>query len=384
MAEVDTELCRVKQQGGSLGGYKREILTEDLSEREVKTFRCGVCEGIMKDGSISSKGEQLCACCIKGGKKSHYNAPIRDTILSLKCRCPLSTRGCDWLGTLENIENHLTTCGHVSVTCELKCKMVLKRNEMLEHVLEKCPLRKIACLHCTGKYKACEMEEHVKVCKKVEMLCELGCGVLVCRENIVSHREKDCPEEIVKCPYKKYKCEVELKRRELEQHLETNRMLHMELKLEMLENQLTAKDKEIQFLKREVQIRQEVTIKWKINIPNDEIKYTKNLSLAGYHFSLGHQTDGKKSTIYFYPIKSPGHDILDWPLRVMFQTKYTDNRRRELISPMIEIQKEDCGFFSSYKKEICSIPTDHLMDPLHGTLNLEVTIRILKNKFYNI
>ena len=65
----------------------------------------------------------------------------------------------------------------------------------------------------------------------------------------------------------------------------------MELKLEMLENQLTVKDKEIQFLKREVQIRQEATIKWKIDvIPNREVKYSKKLSLAGYQFNLGHQT----------------------------------------------------------------------------------------------
>ena len=132
-AEVGDELCRVKLQEGSLGGYKREILTEKLTEREVAIYKCPRCEGIMKDGSISDKGEQFCACCFKEGEEAHCDAPVRNTILSLKCCCPLSNRGCDWMGKLESVENHLSTCGRMYALCELMCDVVSTRDEMKIH-----------------------------------------------------------------------------------------------------------------------------------------------------------------------------------------------------------------------------------------------------------
>ena len=61
--ETGTELCRVKLEGGSLGGYRSEILTENLSEREGAIYKCTRCNGIMKDASISNIGEQLCGFC---------------------------------------------------------------------------------------------------------------------------------------------------------------------------------------------------------------------------------------------------------------------------------------------------------------------------------
>ena len=190
LAEVGAELCRVKRRGGLLGGYKCDILTENLSERELSTYMCPRCEGIMKDSSISSKEEQLCACCIGEDEKLQCNAPIYSTILSLKCSCPLIKRGCDWLGTVESVENHLDTCGHVYVACELMCGEVLARNKMRRHSRKECPLREKACPHCSEMYTVCEMAEHVKACGMVKMKCELGCGTRASREYAVSQKER--------------------------------------------------------------------------------------------------------------------------------------------------------------------------------------------------
>ena len=134
------------------------------------------------------------------------------------------------------MENHLTTCGHVYESCQLLCGVVTTRDEMGRHVREECSQREEACLHCSGVHKVCEMVEHVKVCGKVEVLCELGCGTRVRRESILFHLSSECSEESVVCPYEKYRCEVVgLKRRELKQHLEENRCLHTELKFTALE-----------------------------------------------------------------------------------------------------------------------------------------------------
>ena len=63
--ETGTELCRVKLEGGSLGGYRSDILTENLSEREGAVYECTKCNGIMKNASLGKAGEQLCSCCLK-------------------------------------------------------------------------------------------------------------------------------------------------------------------------------------------------------------------------------------------------------------------------------------------------------------------------------
>ena len=97
--ETGTELCRVKLEGGSLGGYRSDILTENLSERENSMLKCLRCKGMMKDASISNNGEQLCVFCKRENEQTIPNANVRNTILSLKCTCPLTKRGCEWLGS---------------------------------------------------------------------------------------------------------------------------------------------------------------------------------------------------------------------------------------------------------------------------------------------
>ena len=216
----------------------------------------------MKDASISNIGEQLCGFCKQGDELINPHAEfLRNTILSLKCACPLSKRGCEWLGRLEIVENHLTTCDHMYESCQLLCGVMTTRDEMGRHVREECSQREETCLHCSGMYKVCEMVEHVKVCGKVFVLCELGCGTRVRRESILFHLESECSEESVVCPYEKYRCEVVgLKRLELKQHLEENKMLHIELKLNSMEHNYLGKNV---LLERQIQ---ELESKFKIEM----------------------------------------------------------------------------------------------------------------------
>ena len=422
VAEVGFELCRVKLEGGSLGGYRCEILTENISEREETIYKCTRCEGIMKDCSTTEKGEQLCACCLREEERSHSNsnAPIRITILSLKCSCPLFKRGCDWLGKLGNVEYHLAVCEYVYVSCELMCGVVLTRGEMRRHVREECTQREEVCLHCSRIYEVCEMAEHVEVCGKVEVMCELGCGRRVHREDTLYHRQSECSEETVLCPYVKYGCEVMgLNRRELKQHLEENRLLHTEMKLNTLEEQTELKLKvleeqtkiklnelindnkflqnQIDFLSEENRLKQEGIVKWNIkNIlkifkPNLR-KFSlgsngsKEFTIAMYQFSLHyHANSSDYFSIYLSPSKSSNHDNLDWPLRVVTSTRvicHRDDRdSMEFTSPLEEIQKEECGMLSSRLIVLCSIPfSTDLEDFIKSdSLDLEVKIRILKN-----
>ena len=416
VAEVGFELCRVKREG-SLGGYMCEILTENLSEKEKTSYRCPRCEGIMKDCS-NYEGEQMCACCLRVGEQLQSNEPIRITIKSLKCSCPLFKRGCDWLGKLGNVEYHLAVCEYVYVSCELMCGVVLTRDEMRRHVREECTQREEACWHCSGMHKVCEMAEHVEVCGKVEVMCELGCGTRVKREDTLYHRQSECSEETVMCPYVKYGCEVvELKRRELKQHLEENRLLHTEMKLDTLEEQtemrfnsmvesfkqqiedleckLNLKCKK-EFLIEENQFRFEGTVKWNIKniqnyfkpnviFPTPGSNVSKEFAVGKYPFTLSYVTNAKYFHIHFIPSKLSNHDMLIWPLRVLIITRvicHVDIKNSQISkTPLIEIHRKDYGKPSS-RVQICFIPLSfNLKDFIwFDNLEVEVTLHILKNK----
>ena len=213
-------LCRVERMNGLYGGYKKDILRENLTEREKLLLICEICKGIMKEASISSKGVQVCSSCevrsFFSSSKQAPNLSLRKMISSLKCCCPLINRGCDWLGTLNDCENHLATCGYVKDKCKLGCREVLQRNKLKVHEIEDCPQRKVECEHCHNKFKFCELTTHLDECPKMEVSCKLKCGKKLCRENMAQHLEQECGLVVETC---KLGCGVELTRDELKIHV---------------------------------------------------------------------------------------------------------------------------------------------------------------------
>ena len=241
------DLCRVERGYGFYGGYRKDILKENLTEREEVLLICEICKGIMREASMSSSGGQVCSCCelrydsiLMSSSKQTPNVPLRKMISSLKCCCPLINRGCKWLGTLNDCENHLDTCGYVNGRCSLECGVVLQWNKLKAHEIEDCQLRKVRCKYCDKELISFQLPKHLKMCPKKEVSCEL-CGKVMCRKDMTQHLEVDCVEKEIECPFAKYKCEVGLiKRKYLSQHLEEKRTEHLELKLNAMELKLSA------------------------------------------------------------------------------------------------------------------------------------------------
>ena len=316
--EIGRDLCRVRTEEGDYRGYMEHILTENLTEKEKAVFVCPRCKGILRELCISTDGEQFCSCCKKEGEQTHPNIHVNNTILCFKCYCPLISRGCGWLGTLGDCENHLDTCGYVQEMCKLKCGVVLQRNdhvthekencverivkcehckknfnfrklsehldvcpkmkvscelkcgvvmcrdkvaqhlekecgqveelcnlgcgmkltrnELKIHVTDNCVQRVVTCEHCEKNFKFCELTEHLDVCPKVEVSCELKCGVVMCRDKVVEHIDHDCKEKEIECPFAKYKCVGLIKRQYLDTHLEEKETEHLKLKVDTIED----------------------------------------------------------------------------------------------------------------------------------------------------
>ena len=239
-------------------------------------FVCIRCQGIMREVCTSSGGEQFCSCCKEKTEQIHPNLQVDNMIISFKCSCPLITRGCKWLGPLGSCQEHLDTCGYVLETCKLRCGVALQRDELKVHEKEKCPQRIVKCKHCRREMKSCELATHLKMCPKMEVSCELKCGVMMCREDVTQHMEQDCVEKEIECPFAKYKCVVLVKRNNLRNHLDDKRIEHLELKMDTMqecmleESKITAKQKEqISELKEKISVQNEKISK--LNTSNGEM-----------------------------------------------------------------------------------------------------------------
>ena len=65
-------------------------------------------------------------------------------------------------------------------TCRLGCEVEMTRDELKIHVTETCVHRFIPCDHCKKDFKFCDVTHHLEKCPKMEVSCELKCGVVMC------------------------------------------------------------------------------------------------------------------------------------------------------------------------------------------------------------
>ena len=357
--ETRRDLCRVRK-GNRRKGYRKDILTDNLSERDA-VFFCNRCQGMMREVCTSTGGEQFCSCCKKKGEQTHPNLQMDNMILSFKCSCPLIARGCNWLGLLGGCQNHLDKCGYVYGTCKLGCGKEMTRNELRIHVTDTCVQRRIQCEHCKGDFKLCDMFAHLDVCPKMEVSCELKCGVVMCREVVTQHLEVDCPEKAIECPYAKYKCVGLMKRKDMSKHLEERRIEHLELKLLEQEATIEIMSQEIKSLKKGMENLNSIPIKleWITKLPRSSICPVKKLFLiAGYQFEFDFYNFPFVNHLQIRIIPQNGfyYEKLKWPFKAEFRTRFVSKRNptvtKEFKSEAIVVERED---FNSDSKKFFNI-----------------------------
>ena len=170
-------LCKVERETGEYGGYQKNILTENFTDRDRILLTCPRCEGILRESRLSSSGERFCLSCMKRDEQTYPNVQVNKVVSSLKCCCPLSRQGCEWLGSLRDCEIHLNECGHVVQECKQGCGDVLQRNEHKHHMSNTCTQRRVTCNHCLTYCKACNLSDHIEECPKMKVSCKLECVV---------------------------------------------------------------------------------------------------------------------------------------------------------------------------------------------------------------
>jgi TNF receptor-associated factor 4 len=163
-------------------------------------------------------------------------------IEALRTRCRNVERGCEWVGTVGTLEQHVVaSCRFTPVPCPNKCKNSndrvhkFTRKDLELHLKIDCPNREHACQFCgeKGKY-AVIMNAHVKACIKKKTTCtNAGCTVTMQRQQVPGHVHTECPQTVISCQYKSIGCTSQLKRKDMPAH-ERDTKLHLHMALDVI------------------------------------------------------------------------------------------------------------------------------------------------------
>ena len=216
-------------QDGIWGGYKKELLKEELPAQFRRFVTCNKCKGIMREAcGVGDPQVFFCETCAQGNEICPL-ALNRGFINNMAVWCPLKSRGCEWGGHISSSETHLDTCKYLYIECEHLCGAVVERNCMECHLSEECPFRLILCEHCTHSIRQSDLDAHLRECSMFPLHCINGCGDILHRGDMQLHREEICPNSLLECAYRKYGCSKELMRKNLDKHATENRLQHMEI-----------------------------------------------------------------------------------------------------------------------------------------------------------
>ena len=241
--------------------------------------------------------------------------------------------------------------------------------------------------------------EHIDVCPKVKVSCELGCGLIVCREDITQHLEVDCLEKELECPFAKYKCQMGLiKRKNMSKHLEEKRIEHLELKMNwnyMEESEIIAKQtekiseqsmmietmsQEIKSLNKKVQLLCCIPIKleWRITkLPDIKSDIKKTFLVAGYHLKIN-LCRYSSFYIIIHPLTGWYSEEQKWPFKAKFITRLKSQLNpkdlKESESSVIVMEKKHFYSRSGRSSIIATFSEDDFLENHYfdGATDIEI------------
>ena len=150
----------------------------------------------------------------------------------MRIKCENEEDGCEWVGELRSLEDHLQLCDYTKLPCPNQCKNVtipIFRKDLLKHLNDECPRRQHTCPHCkvTGEYSKIT-GSHQTVCPQMKVECSnRPCKALFLRKDKERHLTV-CPYVKFACKYKEFGCVKAPFRKDLAAH-EGNDQVHFRM-----------------------------------------------------------------------------------------------------------------------------------------------------------
>ncbi|XP_057298850.1 TNF receptor-associated factor 5-like isoform X2 [Hydractinia symbiolongicarpus] len=181
---------------------------------------------------------------------------INRVILSVKVKCQHASKGCEWNGTVDEVQNHLgKNCEYELLTCPYEgCNMALQRRLLDEHERQ-CLYRLHNCGHCEKPIVFKDLEEHLKLCDFLILPCPNGCsGYTAPRVQMRDHINTTCKYQIVPCTFAFAGCKSQIHREFLERHKQLSTKYHLEI--------VMSENKRLQVVKANVDKHIQAEITW--------------------------------------------------------------------------------------------------------------------------
>ena len=145
---------------------------------------------------------------------------VQRKVQRLKVRCLVYKKGCEWVGELRDLHDHLQK--RCVIACPFPClfcsSRYARKSEMREHSRRHCHKRMISCENC-GYYNTFTIvtEKHYPICPRSPIDCpNQHCPVEGLRRHQLEQHLNECSYQLVDCP--NTGCSVQLPRELIKLH----------------------------------------------------------------------------------------------------------------------------------------------------------------------
>ena len=349
-------------------------------------FVCSLCDHVAREPQLTSCcGETVCKACITPFLEDKKPCPSCETaefatslnikyqrrILALEVCCSVKDRGCEWNGTLEDLEAHLDAktgdCEYADVECPNKCDQPVEKRNLPSHLIHSCLKREFTCQYCNFKdtYEVVS-NDHWPQCSFYPVPCPNACGVQAIERGDLEAHLLQCHLEEVECDFVHAGCNVKLQRKDLEKHMEESTKKHMAL-VPALTQRTEQRHDQLQRELENVQKQQEQLLKttqeneaklkdlqqqlWQkakkadefgevIEMPNFKLYKDKKemwysspryTHPGGYRYGIAVRADDctepNQMAVYFYSMTGSCDRLLKWPVRFAITLELLNQER---------------------------------------------------------
>ena len=196
------------------------------------------------------RASKQCPCCLQDISNHFPNKGLQQPLYGFKVHCTHAERGCEWIGELGQLCDHLNIdpisleeqlegCDFTQVQC-IHCSESFQRNKLAVHQDSLCDNRPFICEHC-NEFESTYFDvvhKHRPVCGYQLIQCTYNCGLKLQRRFLKTHLDQECLLARIDCEFKYAGCEVRLSRKEMPVHLEQSTHMHLRIVSEYYQRQL--------------------------------------------------------------------------------------------------------------------------------------------------
>ena len=216
--------------------YLCPVTFELLLDPVQTSFCCGnhLSRGVAE--KLQAEGKP-CPLCKETPLRTTDDRFFKRKVKQLRVRCSNKSAGCEWVGELGELDNHLKPgsvegpCHFVDVECPQQCDRRVIRCDLKRHKSFMCGKRPFTCKYCDYKstYEKV-VSDHWPKCQHYPKVFPNNCSTDKIEHRFLQHHLKEkCPLEMIPCKFAFAGCGAKVKRESMKEHLDETKDEHLEI-----------------------------------------------------------------------------------------------------------------------------------------------------------